>query len=44
MVGNGSINEDKENEEASAARKVDTSLAVHKCDVCDNRTFREELF
>ena len=44
MVGTGGINEDKENDEETTPDRLDSSLAVHKCDLCENRTFREELF
>ena len=43
MIGPGGINEDKENDEKTTER-LDLSLAVHKCDICENRTFREEFF
>ena len=42
LVGSGGINEDKENDEETNTDRLDSSLAIHKCDLCENRTFREE--
>ena len=43
LVGPGGSNEDRENDRETTAERLDSTPAIHKCDLCENRTFRKEL-